>query len=212
MQDLIINVMNQFGYIGILLLIAIENIFPPIPSEVILTFGGFMTTNSNMKILWVIVFSTIGSVVGALVLYGIGRLLTKERLEKILDGKIGHILGFKKQDVRKSEEWFAKRGNLTVFFCRFIPIVRSLISVPAGMTKMKLGVFLILTTAGTVIWNTVLVFLGAAFGASWEKIAGYIDSYSKITLIVLCTIFAIGCFIFYKVRIQKKIEYLLLSN
>jgi alkaline phosphatase len=204
MQDLIINVMNQFGYIGILLLIAIENIFPPIPSEVILTFGGFMTTNSNMKILWVIVFSTIGSVVGALVLYGIGRLLTKERLEKILDGKIGHILGFKKQDVRKSEEWFAKRGNLTVLFCRFIPIVRSLISVPAGMTKMKLGTFLILTTAGTAIWNTVLVLLGAGFGASWGKIAGYIDSYSKITLIILCIIFAIGCFIFYKVRIQKK--------
>lgn len=204
MQDLIINVMNQFGYIGILLLIAIENIFPPIPSEIILTFGGFMTTYTSMKILGVIIFSTIGSVVGALVLYGIGRLLTKERLEKILDGKLGHILGFKKEDVKKSEEWFIKRGNLTVFFCRFIPIIRSLISIPAGMTKMKLGIFLVLTTAGTVIWNTVLVFLGAAFGASWEKIAGYIDSYSKVTLFVICVVFAICCVLFYKKRIAVK--------
>jgi alkaline phosphatase len=204
MQEIIINVMNQFGYVGILLLIAIENIFPPIPSEVILTFGGFMTTYSTMKVFGVIVFSTIGSVLGALILYSIGRLLTKERLEKILDGKLGHILGFKKEDVKKSEDWFIKRGYLTVFFCRFIPIIRSLISIPAGMTKMKLGMFLILTTVGTVIWNTVLVLLGATFGASWEKIAGYIDSYSKVTLIVLFVIFAIGCLIFYKKRIVKK--------
>jgi len=204
MQELIINIINQFGYIGILLLIAIENIFPPIPSEVILTFAGFMTTHTNMNVIGVIIFSTIGSVLGALVLYGIGRLLTKERLEYILDGKIGHILGFKKEDVKKSEEWFIKRGNITVFFCRFIPIIRSLISIPAGMTKMKLGIFLILTTAGTVIWNTVLVLLGAAFGASWEKIAGYIDTYSTITLIVICVVFVIGCIFFYKNRIAKK--------
>ncbi|MDF2866334.1 MAG: alkaline phosphatase-like protein [Clostridia bacterium] len=204
MQDLIIKIMDQFGYLGIALLIAIENIFPPIPSEVILTFGGFMTTYSSMKILGVIIFSTIGSVAGALVLYGIGRLLTKERLEKILDGKIGHLLGFKKDDVRKSEEWFIKRGNLTVFFCRFIPIIRSLISIPAGMTKMKLGIFLVLTTLGTAIWNTILVFLGVAFGASWDKIAGYINSYSKVTLIVICIAFVIGCILFYKNRIASK--------
>ncbi len=204
MQDLIINIMNQFGYIGILLLIAIENIFPPIPSEVILTFGGFMTTYSSMKILWVIIFATIGSVIGALVLYGIGRLLTKERLEKILEGKIGHVLSFKKEDVNKSEEWFKKCGNLTVFFCRFIPIIRSLISVPAGMTKMKLKVFLILTTAGTLIWNTVLVFLGAIFGASWDKIASFMHTYSRVTLIVICVIFVIVCLLFYLIRIKKR--------
>ena len=204
MQELIINIINQFGYIGILLLITIENIFPPIPSEVILTFTGFMTTYTNMTILGVIIFSTIGSVLGALILYGIGRLLTKERLEHILDGKIGHLFHFKKDDVRKSEEWFIKSGNLTVFFCRFVPIIRSLISIPAGMTKMKLGTFLILTTAGTVIWNTVLVLLGAAFANSWEKIAVYMDTYSTITLIVICVVIIISCIIFYKNRIKKK--------
>lgn len=204
MQDLIVNIMNQFGYVGIMLLIAIENIFPPIPSEVILTFGGFMTTYSKMKILWVIIFSTIGSVLGAVILYGIGRLLTKERLEYLLDSKVGHLLGFKKDDVSKTEDWFVKRGKSTVFFCRMIPIVRSLISIPAGMTKMKLGVFLVLTTLGTALWNTILVFLGAAFGASWSKISGYIDTYSKITLIAICIVFAIVCIVFYKNRIAKR--------
>ncbi|MDD2376380.1 MAG: DedA family protein [Clostridia bacterium] len=204
MQELIINIVNQFGYIGILLLIAIENIFPPIPSEVILTFAGFMTTHTNMNVIGVIIFSTIGSVLGALILYRVGRSLTKERLEYILDGKIGRILHFKKDDVRKSEEWFIKRGNLTVFFCRFIPIIRSLISLPAGMTKMKLGIFLILTTAGTIIWNTVLVLLGVAFGTSWEKIVGYINTYTTITLIVICIGVIIAGIIFYKTRIVTK--------
>lgn len=204
MQELIINVMNQFGYWGILFLIAIENIFPPIPSEVILTFGGFMTISTTMTTLGVIIFSTIGSVLGALVLYGVGRLLTKERLENLLDGKIGRMLHFKKEDVQKSEDWFIKRGKITVFFCRFIPIIRSLISIPAGMTKMNIGVFLLLTTIGTAIWNTVLVLLGAAFGASWEKIAAVIDTYSTATLVVICIAFVIGCFVFYKKRIAKK--------
>ncbi len=204
MQELIINVMNQFGYWGILFLIAIENIFPPIPSEVILTFGGFMTISTNMTTLGVIIFSTIGSVLGALVLYGVGRLLTKERLENLLDGRIGRMLHFKKEDVQKSEDWFIKRGKITVFFCRFIPIIRSLISIPAGMTKMNIGIFLILTTIGTAIWNTVLVLLGAAFGASWEKIAAVIDTYSTATLVVICIAFVIGCFVFYKKRIAKK--------
>lgn len=204
MQEIIIDIINQFGYIGVMLLIAIENIFPPIPSEVILTFGGFMTTYTSMKILWVIVFSTIGSVVGALVLYGIGRLLTKEKLEKLLGSKIGKILGFKKDDVAKSEKWFIKRGKITVFFCRFIPIIRSLISIPAGMTKMNMWMFLILTTIGTAIWNTVLVSLGAAFGASWGIIAKYMDTYSKIGLIAICVAFIIGCIVFYKNRIAKR--------
>lgn len=204
MQEIIINIMNQFGYWGILILIFVENIFPPIPSEVILTFGGFMTTYSDMKILGVIIFSTIGSVVGAIALYGIGRLLTQERLEYILEGKIGRLLGFKKNDVKKTEEWFIKRGKYTVLFCRFIPIVRSLISIPAGMTKMKLGLFIILTTIGTVIWNTVLVFLGAGAGASWEKIAIYMDKYSKVALFAIIGIFIIAAILFYKNRIAKK--------
>ena len=113
MHEIILQIMNKFGYFGIAFLIAIENVFPPIPSEVILTFGGFMTSNTNMTITGVIIVSTIGSVIGAIILYLLGRLLTKERLYKLVDGKIGKILRFKKQDIDKSEEWFSKKGKST---------------------------------------------------------------------------------------------------
>jgi len=109
MQDWIISFMNQFGYLGIALLIAIENIFPPIPSELILTFGGFMTTYTNMNIWIVILFATIGSVTGAIVLYGVGRLLPTEKMERLI-GRWGHVLGLKKEDVKRTEGWFIRRG------------------------------------------------------------------------------------------------------
>lgn len=187
MQEWIINIMNQFGYAGIALLIAIENVFPPIPSELILTFAGFMTTYTTMNIWIVVLFSTIGSVAGALILYGIGRLLSPEKLEWIV-GKWGHILGLKKEDVKKAESWFIRRGASTVFFCRFIPIVRSLISIPAGMACMRMGKFLLYTTLGTAIWNTVLVSLGALAGAGWERIVQYMDVYSYIALAILAVV------------------------
>lgn len=187
MQDWIINIMNHFGYIGIALLIAIENIFPPIPSEVILTFGGFMTTYSNMNIWLVVLFATIGSVVGAIVLYSIGRLLSPERLSWLID-KVEPILRIKKEDVNKAEAWFNKKGNFTVFFCRFIPIVRSLISIPAGMASMNFGSFLIFTAMGSAIWNIVLVYLGSVFGANWGVIVDFMDKYSSATVVVLAVI------------------------
>ena len=143
MQEIIINLMNQFGYIGIFLLIAIENIFPPIPSEVILTFGGYMTTYSNLNVPLVILSATLGSLLGAIVLYAIGKILNKERLMKIVSGKVGKILHLKKEDIESADKWFDTKGEKCVFFCRFIPIVRSLISIPAGMSEMNIPKFLI---------------------------------------------------------------------
>ena len=206
MQEIIISIMNNWGYLGIALLIAVENIFPPIPSEVILTFGGFMTTYSNLKLIGIIISSTIGSVLGAIILYLIGRIINKERLEKIVEGKIGTILHFKKQDIEKANSWFEKRGKSTVFFCRFIPIVRSLISIPAGITKMKFFSFVLLTTVGSIIWNSVLAYLGVIAGASWETVVAYIDSYSKIVLIFMVILLLIGTILFFKkrsLRIEK---------
>lgn len=200
MQEIIISIMNNWGYLGIALLIAVENIFPPIPSEVILTFGGFMTTYTNLKLIGIIISSTIGSVLGAIILYLIGRIINKERLEKIVEGKIGTILHFKKQDIEKANSWFEKKGKSTVFFCRFIPIVRSLISIPAGITKMKFFSFVGLTTLGSIIWNFVLAYLGVIAGASWETVVAYIDSYSKIVLIFIAILLLIGSILFYKKR------------
>lgn len=204
MQDWIIQIMDQFGYVGILLLIAIENIFPPIPSEVILTFGGFLTTYTSMKVWGVILAATVGAVIGALVLYSVGRFFSRERIEGWLDGRLGQILHFKRQDVERAANWFENKGRITVFVCRFIPIIRSLISIPAGMTKMPLGIFLLYTAAGTFLWNMVLVYLGAFAGSSWERVAAFIDLYASITLVVLVIVFLIGGVFFYKTRIAKK--------
>lgn len=185
MQEWIVQLTNTYGYFGILLLIFLENVFPPIPSEVILPFSGFLTTCTNMNVLGVIIYSSLGSVLGAIVLYGVGYVLNQERLEKILDGRIGKILHFKKDNVEKTMAWFRRYGIATVFFCRCIPMVRSLISIPAGMTKMEMGKFLSFTLLGSLIWNTALISLGAWAGSSWGMISGYIAMYSDIIKIVV---------------------------
>ncbi|WP_397536846.1 DedA family protein [Rummeliibacillus pycnus] len=201
MENWIIEVMNSYGYIGILLLIALENIFPPIPSEVILTFSGFLTTTSDATVIGVIIFSTIGSVVGAIVLYGIGLLLDVHRLEKIVD-RWGHILRLTRKDIRKADAWFHKFGVWAVLVGRLVPLVRSLISIPAGMAHMNFGVFLLFTTIGSLIWNSILVNVGAAVGSSWSTIAGYMDTYSNVVVIILAVLFVL--FVMWFIRSRKK--------
>ncbi len=185
MQEFIIEIMNDWGYIGIGLLILIENLFPPIPSEIILSLGGFMTTQTAMTVPLVILFATIGAVVGAFALYAIGRLVNKDVIAGWLDGKVGKILGFKPQDVEKANAWFEKRGNITVLVCRCIPIVRSLISIPAGMTKMKIFPFVAYTVIGTTVWNTILVTAGHFLGEAWHKVADVVDKFGNVVLVVL---------------------------
>lgn len=204
MQEMILNIMEQFGYLGVFLLITIENIFPPIPSEVVLLFGGFMTTYTELNIAAMVVAATLGSLVGAIVLYYIGKILNKERLKRIVSGKIGKVLRIKMEDIDKADEWFDTKGNKTVFFCRFIPIVRSLISIPAGMSEMPMLKFLIYTIAGSTIWNTVLIVIGNMVGENWVNILNIFEQYSHITLIVLVIIFVVGVYIFYWNKSKKK--------
>jgi LPXTG-motif cell wall-anchored protein len=191
MQNWITDIMEQFGYLGVFLMIALENVFPPIPSEVILTFGGFMTTYTDLTVIGVIIAATLGSVVGAVILYGIGYLLNVEKLEKIID-RWGHILRVSKSDIHKADAWFDKYGYWTVLFCRMIPLIRSLISIPAGMSNMKFPLFLLFTTIGTLIWNIILVLVGAAVGDQWENIVHFMDIYSNITY----TIIGLGIILF----------------
>ena len=203
MEEMILSIMNQFGYIGVLLLIAIENVFPPIPSEVILLFGGFMTTYTELNVIGMIIFSTLGSLIGAIVLYYIGKILNKERLKKIVSGKVGKILRLKNEDIEKADHWFDTKGNKTVFFCRFIPIVRSLISIPAGMSEMPMLKFLIYTTLGSLIWNTVLVVIGNRVGENWTSILDILDKYSHIVLVLLIIIAIVCIYLFYKKKKKK---------
>lgn len=179
MKTWITDVMEQFGYAGIFLMLALENIFPPIPSEVILPFAGFITTTSGLTIPGVLTAATAGSLLGAAILYWIGRLLDVKRLERIVD-RWGGLIRIGKDDIRKADAWFDKYGYWTVLFCRMIPLVRSLISIPAGMSGMKFGLFMFFTTIGTLGWNLLLILLGAALGESWEEIAVYMDAYSNV--------------------------------
>ena len=204
MQEFIISVMNQFGYFGVFLLIAVENIFPPIPSEVILLFGGFMTTYTKLNIIFMIIAATFGSLLGAIVLYYIGKILNKERLKKIVRGKIGKMLRLKESDIEKADAWFDNKGNKTVFFCRFIPIVRSLISIPAGMSEMAMSKFLVYTIFGSLIWNTVLVYMGSIFGKNWTKILDVMDRYTHIVIILCIILFAVFIYYFYLKKNKKK--------
>ena len=204
MQEFVFSFMDQFGYFGIFLLIAIENVFPPIPSELILTFGGFMTTYTSLNLPLMILFSTLGSVIGAIILYFIGKILNKERLIKIISSKPGKILRLKKSDIEKADEWFDKRGNKAVFFCRFVPLVRSLISIPAGMSEMPIFSFLLYTSIGTVIWNSILLFVGSKVGENWTEIVKILEQFSHVVVFLLAIAFVLVVVYFYYKKAHPK--------
>ena len=181
MDKLIINAINDYGYLAILLFMLIENVFPPIPSEMILSFGGFFTTTTNLTVGGVILFSTIGSTIGSIILYGLGKYCSNDKIKKWLK--------IKESDYIRMDHWFEKNGVKAIFLCRFIPLLRSLISLPAGMLKMNIGIFIVYTALGSVIWNSVIIYLGAFTGDAWPTIRTYFDMYSTFFYIVLLIIF-----------------------
>lgn len=199
MQDWLINVINQFGYIGIAFLILLENVFPPIPSELILTFSGFLTTISNTNIWLASLSATVGSMAGAILLYIVGRVLPQQKILRFVE-KNKRILHLKETDLKRSSNWMAKRGGSAVFLCRFIPVVRSLISIPAGASRMNMWKFMLYSLLGTVIWNTVLIYLGALAGENWHKITDYANTYAYIIGAV-----AVAVLLFFIVRRLSKI-------
>ncbi|HAC1811514.1 TPA_asm: DedA family protein [Listeria monocytogenes] len=205
METWITSIMADFGYIGIFVLIMVENLFPPIPSEIILTFGGFMTTVTSLNVVMVIIVATLGSVVGAILLYKVASYFGKERLTKIVL-KYGRILRLKESDIERAENFFLKYGSWAVFLCRMIPLIRSLISIPAGMTKMKMSKFLILTTAGSLLWNTVLIGLGAMLGESWSEIVVFMDSFSTIIYSIIAILVVVGLGLFFRARFKKTLD------
>ena len=184
MRELVLELMGEYGNLAVFLLILVENLCPPIPSEVILTFGGVMTVCTDMTPVGVILFSTAGSLAGAVILYSVGRFLPDEVFRKLLCGQIGHLLHFRLEDVDLAKGWFRERGRSAVFLCRLIPIVRSLISIPAGIARMPFVPFLVFTAAGSLLWNTVLVYAGRIAGDSWEKVSAAFGVYSDLFLMI----------------------------
>ncbi|BAU30958.1 membrane protein DedA with SNARE-associated domain [Microcella alkaliphila] len=181
-DDIIVSVMETLGVFGAGLLVALENLFPPIPSEVILPLAGFTASRGTFSVTAVIIATTIGSVAGALVLYWLGRVLGTERLARIAD-RIPLMHG---DDVRTSVHWFEmRRGAVAVFVGRFVPLVRSLISIPAGVARMNVWLFLGLTTLGSGIWNTIFVVLGFILGENWRVVEEVASQYGDVLLVVL---------------------------
>ncbi|SDX23390.1 membrane protein DedA, SNARE-associated domain [Marininema mesophilum] len=200
MEQWITSLIEEYGYLGIFFIMVLENVFPPIPSELVLPFGGFMTIKSNLTLTGVIVTSTAGSVLGAIILYGIGLLLDVTRLEKLVD-RWGSVLRIQKKDIHRANAWFDRYGKWTVFFGRMIPIVRSMISIPAGMSNMNFSLFLFFTILGTALWNIILVGAGAMLGKSWTKIVEYISIYSEIVYVGFAILLVV--FIIWYIRRRK---------
>lgn len=203
MTNWIFALIDQFGYLAVAVLIAIENIFPPIPSELILSFSGFMTAKTRLGIPGLIISSTIGALLGALILYWVGTLLSEDRLERLFNHTLFKKLGFRKDDVKKAIIWFDQHGIKTIFFGRFIPVIRSLISIPAGTAKVKLGTFIVLTTLGSAIWNTVLICLGSYMGNKWHIIVTIFEEYSLIVLVILILAIIYGIYQWYQKRLKN---------
>ena len=180
-SEWVLAIMAKFGYLGIIFAMFAENVFPPIPSEVIMPAAGFAVARGDLNLLLVIVAGTLGSVLGALPLYYYGSLSNKERLIDFTE-KYGKYVFVKPDDVISADDWFNKHGKKAVFFGRMVPGIRSLISIPAGMNKMPLLPFIILTTAGAAIWTTLLTLAGYHFGQNYEVIEKFLAPYSKIFL------------------------------
>lgn len=180
MEAAFLSFIDQFGYLAVAALILLENVFPPIPSELILPMGGFLVHETGMELPGVIVAATAGSVLGAFILYGVGRLLTPERLTSFFDTRPMRLLGFKGSDVSSAIGWFDRKGQVTVLICRCIPVVRSLISIPAGTAKMAMAKFALYTLVGSAVWNSVLCSLGWGAGSAWHNVVSEAEWVSDI--------------------------------
>lgn len=200
MSEWVLAIMAKFGYLGIIFAMFAENVFPPIPSELIMPAAGFAAARGDLNILLVILTGTFGSVLGALPLYYLGALFNKERLV-IFTEKYGKYAFIKSEDVLSSNAWFDKHGKKAVFFGRMVPGIRSLISIPAGMNKMSIVSFLVLTALGSSIWTTILTLAGFYLGKNYEVIETMLAPYSKIFLL-LAAIIIISVFI--KHRLSKQ--------
>lgn len=184
------NTMNQLGYWGIGLLMLLENLFPPIPSELIMPLAGFTVAKGQMDFIPVIVAGVVGTILGAFPWYYIGKFISEERLEHLAD-KYGKWISVTSKDIKKANNWFNEHGGKAVFFCRLVPGVRTLISLPAGINNMPLIPFTLYSTLGTTIWVAFLTFLGYKLGDNYELVDEYLGPVSKIVLVIIVIFFVL---------------------
>lgn len=181
MFDFLTDFIQDAGYIGVFALMLLENIFPPIPSELIMPFAGFVAARGELNVVGVLIAGTAGSVVGALPWYYAGKVYGKERLEALAD-RHARWLTVTHGDIEHAMESFEKHGKKVVLMGRLIPAIRTLISVPAGLAKMPLPQFLLYSTIGSLIWTALLTSAGFLLESQYERVADYLDPVSKAIL------------------------------
>jgi membrane protein DedA with SNARE-associated domain len=188
----IVGLVETFGYPGLAIVVALENIFPPIPSEAVLPLAGYLVNQGQMTLWGAVLASTIGSVLGALVLYWLGYAWGEDRVRSFVK-KYGRWLTVDEEDLDRAQEWFDHHGRLAVFIARLAPLTRSIISIPAGVARMPIVTFLIYTTLGSGIWNTILIGAGWLLGANW----GLVEKYQSVfgMIVVGAIVLAIAWFI-----------------
>jgi len=180
-QAIITAIITALSYPGIALVMFAENLFPPIPSELVMPFAGFIVGKGEMNLVAVLLAGTIGAVLGALALYYIGMWADETIIRRFIR-RYGKFFFISEADIDKTLGFFAKYGEIVVFTGRLIPLVRSLISIPAGMNRMPMGRFLLWTTFGSLIWNGLLTYAGIVLGSQWENVLGLVDRYEKVAL------------------------------
>ena len=179
-----VDVVEAIGEPGVGALIALETVIPPIPSEIVLPFAGFSASRGDINVVLAWIAATIGSLIGAWTLYGVGRLVTYERIHELAGARWFILFG--QSDLERGKRVFDAHGGTIVLVGRCIPLVRSIVSVPAGMEKMSPARFTAMTTVGSGIWNVVFITLGYELGSRWERVEGWIQpaSYAVVALLV----------------------------
>lgn len=202
MQEWIRTIMESLGHLGIGLLMFLENLFPPIPSELIMPLAGYTASlpDSKIQIVPAIAAGVIGTIIGALPWYYVGKLVGEENIERLAN-KYGKWISISSQDIAKANRWFTKHGEKAVLLCRLVPGVRTLISLPAGLNAMPLIPFLIYSTIGTFLWVSLLTFAGYKLGQNYELVDEYLGPVSKIVFVAL--IVAFGVWLFLKRKKEK---------
>ncbi len=180
MQEQIENAVTEAGYAGIAIVMAIETVFPPIPSELVLPLAGFQVARGTLGFVPALGASTLGAVFGALVLYAIARLGGRPLILRLHP-----LLRITERDMDRADRWFDRRAVPIVLFGRLVPGVRSLVSVPAGLSEMPLWRFLAATAAGALVWNSALLGAGALLGSQYDRVEGYVGPVSTAVMVVV---------------------------
>lgn len=191
----------QMGYPGVGIVMFLENVFPPIPSEVVMPFAGFLVGRGELSFVGIWIAGVIGSVLGAIILYYIGMWVGDAVVRGFLR-RYGKWIMTSEADYDRALKFFERYGTAVVFFGRLIPLVRSIISIPAGANHMPLPRFLLFTALGSAIWSGALAYAGVVLGENWEEIIGFVEQYQDITVIVLVVgvLLLVGGWFFYKLR------------